>query len=376
MKCKSVFCSLVFGIFLCELTGQSIGLSNSNSDGKGSKDAVSRSKKLIEQVRRLTDSLPDRPGPEVKQEEWEIWKAEDDKLRKKRIGIIEELEKENLSDEQLKPYLEMKIDDIKTCFYYARLGEANKFEGKLYTMMEEGSPLSKTLATELFWSLNIYHVNTHEMTLSDADMQKIADFEISRKDQPEAGRLIAKAIKSGGFSLEAKSKWATWILENMPGESEGYESVAARNRLKAGFGKLFEFRTENVKGKVIDSESYKGKVVLLDFWAFWCGHCLAQMPYLKELNDDYYEKGLRIIGVFNDHHIDELKKYVKKNQISWPQLVDHTANKSSYMHPLAEEYNIKALPCYLLIGRDGKLRESGLRVELLKPAILKLLAQE
>ena len=376
MKCKSVFCSLllVSAIFFYGLIRPNICLSNSDSN-QASKNTPSQSEKLIEQIKQITDSLPKRPGPEATDQEWEIWRAKDNKLRKKRIELTEELEKRNLSDDELKPYLTMKIDDIKKCFFYARYGEANKFEGKLYRMMDEGCPLAKTLATELFWWLNIYHVNTHLMHLSDADMQQIADFEISRKEQPEAGRLMAKAIRLCRLNAEAKSKWATWVLENMPSESQGYQLVAAMNRLKAGMEKLFEFEGKDLHGKVVSSKRLKGKVILLDFWAFWCGFCLTEIPQLKELNDRYYDRGLRIIGVFNDYRIDRLKEYVRKNAVNWPQLIEHTADKSSYMHPLARKYGIEGLPRYLLIGRDGKLKNSHVRVEKLKPLLDELLEE-
>lgn len=371
MRYKSVFCLLLLtsAILLPEPIGSCICLSNSKSDSDTSKTAASQSEKLIEQI---TKSLPEKPGAEGTDQEWKIWRAKDIELRKKRIEVIEQLEKENLSDEQIKPYLVMKIDDLETCFYYA-CNEANKFEGKFWKMMDEGSRLAKTLATELHWSLNIWHVNTHLMHISDADMQQIADFEISRKDQPEAGRLMAKAIRLGRLNAEAKSRWETWVLENMPAESQGYQLIAAMNRLKTSMGKLFEFKGKDLHGKVVSSKRLKGKVVLLDFWAFWCGFCLTEIPQLKELNELYYDKGLRIIGVFNDYRIDQLKEYVEKNRINWPQLVERTANKSSYMHPLAKKHAISGLPRYLLIGRSGKLRKQHVRVAPLKPLIIELL---
>lgn len=374
MRYKSVFCLLLLtsAILLPEPIGSCICLSNSKSDREASKNAESRSKELIEQIGQLTETWPEEPGQEATDQQWDTWRAKDYELRKRRIELIEQVEKKNLSNNQLKSYLLMKIDDIEICFYYAR-NEANRFESKLWHMIDEGSPLTRTLATELDWYLNVWHVNTHGMTLSEADLQKIADFEISRKEQPEAGRLMAKAIRLGRPSPEAKSKWATWVLENMPSESQGYQLVAAMNRLKTSMGKLFEFKGEDLHGKVVSSKRLKGKVVLLDFWAFWCGFCLTEIPQLKELNELYYDKGLRIIGVFNDYRIEQLKEYVKKNGITWPQLIDSTASKSSFIHPLAKKHAISALPRYLLVGRDGKLKKQHLRVKNLKPLIIELL---
>ena len=333
-------------------------------------------KELIEEIDQLTNTLPERPDPNANLEQWTSWKARDCETRKHRIVAIEKLEKENLLAETLKPYIEMKLEDIEKCFYYARLGEANWFEGKLYSMMEEGSPLEKYLATELFWSLNIYHVNTHSMHLSEVDIQQIADFELSRKTQPEAGRLLAGAIRSGGLSLDSKAKWSTWILQNVNSNGEGYKWVVAKNQTTSNIGKVFQFAGKCIDGKELYSEQLKGNVVLLDFWAFWCGYCLAEIPDLKELNKKYYNQGLRIIGVFNDYHIEQLKEYVCKHKINWPQLVEQNANESSFMHPLAKRCGFTGLPRYLLLDRDGKLAATSVRLEHLEPRILELLGRK
>ena len=328
--------------------------------------------RLREQIRELTDRFPERPGPEAGEQDWDAWRAKDYEMRKRRLSVVEELEAQGLSDEVMEPYIQMALEDIRKCFHYART-EANKFEGKIYRMLEEGSPRAKMLAEELFWELNIYHVNTHAMSLSERDVQKIADFELGRKAAPEAGRSMAEVIRLANLTSDAKSYWSTWVLDNMPETSEGYQWVMARDRLKSGIDEVFEFSGEDLHGNTIASDKLTGQVVLIDFWAFWCGHCLAEMPKLKEIYEKHHEKGLTIIGVFNDNRLDELRDYVGKNGIAWPQLVNREAGKVTTLHPLAEKYGIRGLPRYFLVGPDGKLKASALRVEQLKPQIEELL---
>jgi len=377
MKQKSIFnSSVLLPCIMCQLIASTVCLANAKGICKDPNNISLQYTELMKEIDQITNTLPERPGPEANQEQWDSWRGRDYEARKHRIMVVEKLEKENLPAEKLRPYIKMKIEDIENCFYYARLGEANQFEAKLYSMMDEGSPLAKTLATELFWSLNIYHVNTHLMHLSEVDVQQIADFELSRKNQSEAGRLLAGAIKMGNLSKNSKAKWSNWILENMRPGTEGYELVIAKNRKKSSIGNIFKFSGKCLNGKELNSEQLQGKVVVLDFWAFWCGFCLADIPDLKELNKKYYSQGLRIIGVFNDYHIDQLKEYVCKHEIDWPQLVEQTANKSSFMHPLAKKYGITGLPCYLLIDRKGRLVKISGRSEHLKPQILELLGHK
>ncbi|HEG43307.1 MAG TPA: TlpA family protein disulfide reductase [Phycisphaerales bacterium] len=337
---------------------------------------LQNSKEVIERIDQITRLIPERLGPDATDQMWDDWNKQNHELRKKRIDVISELENCNLSDAQFKPYLIMKLDDIEDCFYHLR-SLPNQYESTLYDMMDDENYLKKTLATELFWSLNIYHVNTHLMHLSEQDIRQITDFELSRKEQPEAGRLMAKAIRMGHLNQDTKVKWSTWVLEQMPIESEGHQLILTRNSTKADIGKIVEYKGQDLDGNTLDLKDFRGNVVLVEYWAFWCGFCLEEIPQIKEVYHDYYDEGFRVIGVFNDYKINELKNYVKKKKIKWPQLVTPDVSKSSYFHPLAKQYGILSLPSYLLIDREGKLvRVGSSRIKDLKPVIMKLLNEE
>jgi len=224
----------------------------------------SSTQNLIDQINKTTENFPDKPNPESKEEEWQAWRTQDEKIREERLGLIEKLEEKNLSDEELRPYIEMKIEGIYRCYLYA-YGEVNKYEGKIYRMMDSNSPVKKMLSTELLWRLNILYVNTHLMTISENDLQQIADFELTRKNEPDAGYRLYKAVALGNANEEQISRWRTWILDNIPETSRGYQSVIARKSLEENFGKAFEFTGTDLEGNLIDSKKLKGKVILLDF---------------------------------------------------------------------------------------------------------------
>ncbi|MHC4291174.1 MAG: TlpA family protein disulfide reductase [Planctomycetota bacterium] len=341
---------------------------------KLSSEANKELQELIKQIQSITDSIPEKPGPSGTDEDFDNWRKQDYNARQSRIEVIEKLESMNLSDGQLKPYYVMKLDDIESCFYYAR-SEANKYEAKLYTMMENSDPTGKMLANELFWRFNLYHINTHLMHISETDLQQIADLELSRKDTPEAGRLLAQAIKMANPDYDAKIRWSTWITDNMPPESEGYQLITALSRRKTDIGKKIAFEGIDLNGKKITENDFANKVLLIDYWALWCGICLQEIPDIKKMQDKYYDRGLRVLGVFNDHRIDELKKYLEEKEMSWPQLITVEATKNNFIHPLTKQYGISGFPTYLLIDREGKLVRFAGRVEHLKSDIEKLISQ-
>ena len=151
-------------------------------------------------------------------------------------------------------------------------------------------------------------------------------------------------------------------------EKLGNSELAKEYRQKADpmselVGKVVpNFSTTDLDSKLISLQDYRGKVVLLDFWAVWCGPCLTEIPNVKRVYDTYKDQGFDIIGVSLDTDELRLRNYLKKNNIAWRQIFSGQKWKS----PLAEQYHIRSIPAPWLIARDGTLisREArGVKLE-------------
>ncbi len=118
------------------------------------------------------------------------------------------------------------------------------------------------------------------------------------------------------------------------------------------FGKpASDFSTTDHDGNPISLQQYRGKVVLLDFWAVWNGFCVGEMLRVKKIYDTYKDKGFDIIGVSLDTDETKLRNYLRENDISWRQIYSGLERQS----PLAQQYNVRSIPTRWLIDREGKL---------------------
>ena len=112
-----------------------------------------------------------------------------------------------------------------------------------------------------------------------------------------------------------------------------------------------DFTATDLDGNPISLEQYRGKVVLLDFWAVWCGPCIAEMPNVKRVYNNYKDEGFDVIGISLDIEESQLHDYIKENNIQWRQI--YTGDNPN--DPLLQKYNITGVPTQWLIDRDGKL---------------------
>ena len=135
--------------------------------------------------------------------------------------------------------------------------------------------------------------------------------------------------------------------------------------------KFPDFNVMDLAGKPLSVAGDKGKVVLVDFWATWCGPCVAEMPNVISAYQKYHAKGFDIIGVSLDEDKSKLSNYIKDQNVAWPQFFDG----QGWSNELAVKYGIQAIPSNFLLDSNGKIIGKDLRGDVLDKAVATALAK-
>jgi len=187
----------------------------------------------------------------------------------------------------------------------------------------------------------------------------------------------AMVLYSLGMSTQEEAKQAALykrIVKDYPA-SQVAKMVAGNLKQLESVGKPFELEfTDAVKGSTVSMKGLKGKVVVIDFWATWCGPCVAEMPNMKKLYAKYKDQGVEFIGVSLDQPkeqggLDALKKFVAENEIGWPQYYQGKGWQSEF----SGSWGINSIPAVFMVDAQGKLHSVNARGKLdeMIPELLK-----
>ncbi len=214
--------------------------------------------------------------------------------------------------------------------------------------------------------------------------EKVPDLLKELKDYYAAEKLTSKHLRMASSTVALINKLDSGDeREKLFGEFGGLFAKAGDKEL-ARYGKKLAQKPEaeesDLVGKDLDLAGttaagkdfkwadYRGKVVLVDFWATWCGPCKKEMPHVKELNEKLGEKGFAVVGISLDKDQEALAAYLAENQIPWENLAGDETQE------LAQKYGVRGIPTMMAIGKDGKILGVSHNVASLIPMIEKALA--
>ncbi len=173
-----------------------------------------------------------------------------------------------------------------------------------------------------------------------------------------------------------QAKQYRWLAEHVTWDVQKKGFLGNARRIEA-MGKPFTLNfTDFLTGKKLSMEDFRGKIVLLDFWATWCGPCIGEFPLLKQIYEKHHANGFEIIGVSLDANTEEkgdaaLREYLGKDPLPWTQYYQGNGWESEF----SLNYGILAIPTSFIIDREGRLLSVGERGEDLARQIDSLMAK-
>jgi cytochrome c biogenesis protein CcmG/thiol:disulfide interchange protein DsbE len=160
----------------------------------------------------------------------------------------------------------------------------------------------------------------------------------------------AAAIGVGVLTVSGLMGPSTPVVVDEPPVASAGADVKATPACKADGKANFNFTVKDMNGASVKLADYKGKVVVVNFWATWCPPCKAELPALIELYDRYKDQGLVILGISGDDDPETLRAFASEWKINYPMIVGRDESE------LMDAYGpIYGYPISVIVGRDGAL---------------------
>lgn len=155
---------------------------------------------------------------------------------------------------------------------------------------------------------------------------------------------FAFAIPEGAIAVESFGKEPK-LEAGMAAEFPQAEGLIPNGEPAPGFS------LKDLDGKVAALSDMKGNVVLIDFWATWCGPCRMEMPEIQKIHDDLKGKGLIVLGIDNETDTEMVKRFLSENEYTYPTLIDPD-------HKTGGEYRVSGIPTVYIIDKEGNVAAS------------------
>jgi thiol-disulfide isomerase/thioredoxin len=287
-----------------------------------------------------------------------------------RVQLLRELAKKSTNPDEKLGYNKQAVDSLVAAL---RTGSYPQGKKLLDQIVADGGKLGSYAAYTLIDAEFAMHNDEPGANILGNQKKWMADLDnflvkfAGSDEVPAVLFHLATANEFNGDEDKARKQYVK-LVEDHAATDAGKKAAGALRRLDL-VGKPLVINGPGLRNEKVDSSLYRGKPVLVVFWATWATPAKEDLPRLSSLYERYHGRGLEVIGVNLDNDRRELDAFLAKNPIAWPQVFEPGGTESR----LAVEYGIISVPTMLLIDAEGKVVNRSVRNSLeIEPQLDKL----
>ena len=251
-----------------------------------------------------------------------------------------------------------------------RSGLLDQLENETHSFIASHS-LPESLRQQMTARLIHQRLNNDDLITNESALhleQQIADY---LKENPADPKKLSLQMARSNLLYRVDAQKAKSFLEELVRDPDQQLAEAAQARLAkaALLGKPLDLHFTATNGSAIDLAQFRGKVVLVDFWASWCPDCVRELPEIQKLDQTYRASGLVILGISLDRDRQAMSNFLIKKGINWPIYFDGKGWNNTY----AVQYSVRQIPEIWIINKDGILETTSADVATVDDTVQRLL---